>query len=77
MSKTIHPRNIATVMEHALKYHVALPSGARLEGGARDLTDGERLALSYTHGVLVMLKGLGVDVDHVKIAFDDSEHEPA
>jgi len=77
MSKNVQNRNITTVMEHALKYHNTLPAGARLDGSKRDLTDGERLALSYTHGVLVMLTGLGVDVDDVKIAFDDSEHEPA
>lgn len=56
--------DLLLVKNWAKEFLVALPSQTKIEGFNQPLSDGDKLALAYVHGVLSLL---GEPTIHVKI----------
>lgn len=75
--KKITQRLLHAVQNHARRYLLDTPLGAKLPGMRRELDEGERLALAFLNASLTVINGdLGVDTSDVTIIFDDSEGSP-
>lgn len=62
-------------MGHAQQFLAQMPAGAYLPGMTRSLTDGERLALSYTAGVFMVAGSHGVDTHDLVIELRTPDSE--
>ncbi len=73
----ISQKDLRSVVQFAKGYLLDTPIGARLPGGDKDLTEGERLAVAYINATLTVANGLGGETSHIAVVFDDSEVQPA
>jgi len=71
----INQKLLTKVMESAKRVYVGIPVRARLAGSRTDLTEGERLGLSYLIGVMEALGEVGIDTSNIELeyALVDSE----
>lgn len=67
--------DVLAILEHAKTNLISMPAGARLPGMKRPLTEGERLAVAYLAGSLMVAGGHGVESDRIIVQWEvvDSE----